>query len=82
MAFISMRTAFKFKGLVNISGFHVDPGYKGKLIFAVFNASPTKSRGANHFSKSGLLRSIRHPANATSSTNLQSRKSTKSSCAE
>ena len=41
MAFISMRTAFKFKGLVNISGFHVDPGYKGKLIFAVFNASPT-----------------------------------------
>jgi dCTP deaminase len=40
MAFISMRTAFKFKGLVNVSGFHVDPGYKGKLIFAVFNASP------------------------------------------
>jgi len=41
MAFISMRTPFKFKGLVNVSGFHVDPGYKGKLIFAVFNASAT-----------------------------------------
>ena len=41
MAFISMRTPLKFKGLVNVSGFHVDPGYKGKLIFAVFNASPT-----------------------------------------
>jgi dCTP deaminase len=23
-----------------VSGFHVDPGYSGKLIFAVFNASP------------------------------------------
>jgi dCTP deaminase len=41
MAFISMRTPFKFKGLVNVSGFHVDPGYRGKLIFAVYNASPT-----------------------------------------
>jgi dCTP deaminase len=40
MAFISMRTSFKFRGLVNVSGFHVDPGYKGKLIFAAFNASP------------------------------------------
>jgi len=40
MAFISMRTGFKFKGLVNVSGFHVDPGYKGKLIFAVYNAGP------------------------------------------
>src|SRR3982750_357640 len=27
MAFISMRTPFKFRGLVNVSGFHVDPGY-------------------------------------------------------
>lgn len=29
-------------GLVNISGFHVDPGYSGKLIFAVFNAGPAR----------------------------------------
>lgn len=41
MAFISMRTQFKFDGLVNVSGFHVDPGYNGKLIFAVYNASPS-----------------------------------------
>src|SRR3569833_307498 len=26
MAFISMRTAVKFKGLINVSGFHVEPG--------------------------------------------------------
>ena len=26
--------------LVNVSGFHVDPGYCGQLTFAVFNAGP------------------------------------------
>ena len=41
MAFISMRTGIKFKGLINVSGFHVDPGYEGKLVFAAFNASPS-----------------------------------------
>jgi dCTP deaminase len=41
MAFISMRTGMKFRGLINVSGFHVDPGYKGKLIYAVYNASPS-----------------------------------------
>jgi len=41
MAFISMRTSMKFQGLINVSGFHVDPGYKGKLIYAVYNASPS-----------------------------------------
>lgn len=40
MAFISMKAGLKFQGLVNVSGFHVDPGYKGKLVFAVFNAGP------------------------------------------
>jgi dCTP deaminase len=30
----------KFKGLVNVSGFHADPGFHGHLIFAVFNAGP------------------------------------------
>ena len=40
MAFISMRTGKKFGGLINVSGFHVDPGYRGKLVFAVFNAGP------------------------------------------
>lgn len=41
MAFISMSTRIKFQGLINVSGFHVDPGYKGQLVFAVFNASPS-----------------------------------------
>lgn len=40
MAFISMRTRIKFEGLINVSGFHVDPGYKGKLVYSVYNASP------------------------------------------
>src|SRR5690349_19786702 len=31
MAFISMRTGLKFQGLINVSGFHVDPGYQGRL---------------------------------------------------
>lgn len=38
VAFISIKAKIKFKGLVNISGFHVDPGYSGKLVFSVFNA--------------------------------------------
>ena len=40
MAFISVRFKYKQKGLINISGFHVDPGYRGKLIFSVYNAGP------------------------------------------
>lgn len=38
VAFISIKAKIKFKGLVNISGFHVDPGYTGRLVFSVFNA--------------------------------------------
>ncbi len=41
MAFISMKAKTKFRGLVNVSGFHVDPGWEGPLIFAVFNAGPS-----------------------------------------
>src|SRR6185312_1862106 len=41
MAFISMRTRIKYQGLINVSGFHVDPGYRGKLVYAVYNASPS-----------------------------------------
>ncbi len=40
IAFISMKFRAKAKGLINVSGFHVDPGYKGHLIFAVYNAGP------------------------------------------
>jgi dCTP deaminase len=42
IGFISIRASTKFLGLVNVSGFHVDPGYNGKLIFAGFNAGPTR----------------------------------------
>lgn len=40
IAFISIKARLKFSGLVNISGFHVDPGYKGNLVFSVLNAGP------------------------------------------
>lgn len=40
LALISIRAKTKFRGLVNVSGFHVDPGYRGRLTFAVFNAGP------------------------------------------
>lgn len=40
IAFISIRATIKFRGLVNVSGFHVDPGYGGRLVFSVFNAGP------------------------------------------
>lgn len=40
LAFISIKARMKFSGLVNISGFHVDPGYRGELIFSVLNAGP------------------------------------------
>lgn len=38
IGFISLRFKKKAKGLINVSGFHVDPGYEGKLIFAVYNS--------------------------------------------
>ena len=41
IAFISIRASIKFKGLVNVSGFHVDPGFRGQLKFAVYNAGST-----------------------------------------
>jgi len=40
LGFINMKSMIKLRGLVNVSGFHVDPGYSGKLVFAVFNAGP------------------------------------------
>ena len=40
VGFISIRAKVKSRGLVNVSGFHADPGYHGRLIFAVFNAGP------------------------------------------
>ena len=40
IAFISIKARVKFRGLINISGFHVDPGYRGRLLFSVLNAGP------------------------------------------
>ncbi|MBD2204900.1 deoxycytidine triphosphate deaminase [Calothrix sp. FACHB-1219] len=53
LAFISIKFKFKSSGLINVSGFHVDPGYNGKLIFAVYNAGPLNfhvARGERFFS--------------------------------
>ncbi|MCC8410992.1 hypothetical protein LJ707_18780 [Mucilaginibacter sp. UR6-1] len=41
LAFISIKAKHKLKGLVNVSGFHVDPGFHGKLLFSVYNAGPS-----------------------------------------
>ncbi len=38
IAFISMKAKFKLRGLINVSGFHVDPGFIGRLKFSVYNA--------------------------------------------
>lgn len=40
LAFISIKFSQKIKGLINVSGFHVDPGFIGKIIFSVYNAGP------------------------------------------
>jgi dCTP deaminase len=44
VAFITIRSKFKLQGLVNVSGFHVDPTYNGYLIFAVQNVGPNDIR--------------------------------------
>jgi dCTP deaminase len=38
IALITLKFGVKIRGLVNISGFHVDPGFNGKLVYAVYNA--------------------------------------------
>lgn len=37
IGFISIKAGTKFRGLVNVSGFHVDPGFSGRLKFSVYN---------------------------------------------
>lgn len=41
MGFISLKSHVKWKGLINVSGFHVDPGFQGRLIYSVYNAGPS-----------------------------------------
>lgn len=40
VAFISLKLTYKLLGLINVSGFHVDPGFEGHLLFSVYNAGP------------------------------------------
>jgi dCTP deaminase len=42
IGFISVRFSLKRRGIVNVSGFHVDPGFVGRLKFAVYNAGSQK----------------------------------------
>ncbi|HEX8578252.1 MAG TPA: hypothetical protein VF655_01495 [Allosphingosinicella sp.] len=40
-ALLALRAReLQFKGLINVSGFHIDPGYRGRLVLAVNNAGP------------------------------------------
>lgn len=52
MALLSIKSTHKLRGLINVSGFHVDPGFCGHLVFAVYNAGPNPvplTRGAAVF---------------------------------
>jgi dCTP deaminase len=52
IGFISIPFSIKCQGLVNVSGFHVDPGFVGHLKFAVYNAGSQNvflSRGERAF---------------------------------
>ena len=52
LGLISMKSKVKSLGLVNVSGFHVDPGFEGRLRFSVYNAGPSPvviSRGTPTF---------------------------------
>jgi len=40
LGLISIRFRYKEPGLINVSGFHVDPGFEGRLKFSVYNAGP------------------------------------------
>jgi dCTP deaminase len=44
MGLISLKFGVKGPGLINVSGFHVDPGYWGRLVFSVYNAGPSEAR--------------------------------------
>jgi dCTP deaminase len=44
LAFITLRNTYKMQGLINVSGFHVDPTHKGILVFAVNNIGPSDIR--------------------------------------
>jgi dCTP deaminase len=43
IGFISIKFREKIQGLINVSGFHVDPGFHGRLKFSVYNAGSRKA---------------------------------------
>jgi dCTP deaminase len=52
IAFISIKAGVKLRGLINVSGFHVDPGFYGNLVFSVYNAGSgpiTLEKGEPYF---------------------------------
>jgi len=52
LGLISIKAKLKFKGLINVSGFHVDPGFYGRINFGLYNTGPGEialSRGSNAF---------------------------------
>jgi len=53
MGLISLKSSIKIQGgLINVSGFHVDPGFEGRLVFTVYNAGTRTvafSRGQRMF---------------------------------
>lgn len=44
MGFITLRNRYKMQGLINVSGFHVDPTFREQLVFAVQNVGATDVR--------------------------------------
>jgi len=40
MGLISIRNRYKQLGLISVSGFHVDPGFRGRLSLTAYNAGP------------------------------------------
>jgi dCTP deaminase len=44
LGFITLRNTYKMQGLINVSGFHVDPTHQGILVFAVNNIGPSDIR--------------------------------------
>jgi dCTP deaminase len=44
LGFITLRNTYKMQGLINVSGFHVDPTHEGILVFAVNNIGPSDIR--------------------------------------
>ena len=48
IGFISLKAGKKFEGLINVSGFHVDPGYNGRLVYSVYNAGPSTIHVQRH----------------------------------